>query len=126
MADSYSGRTRVCAERNRLHVQGANVPLGGNDPITGAWFSATNTNLIGAAACAAPYFNTRIVTGLAMHCDWQDANGQPAGPWYGLPGAPENGDQLVVRSVVPIPSALWLFGSGLLGLIGVARRKTNA
>ena len=27
---------------------------------------------------------------------------------------------------VPIPSAAWLFGSGLLGLIGLARRKANA
>ena len=26
-------------------------------------------------------------------------------------------------SVVPIPSAVWLFGSGLIGLIGFARRK---
>ena len=26
-------------------------------------------------------------------------------------------------SAVPIPAAVWLFGSGLLGLIGVARRK---
>ena len=25
--------------------------------------------------------------------------------------------------VVPVPAALWLFGSGLLGLIGMARRK---
>ena len=25
--------------------------------------------------------------------------------------------------VVPIPAAVWLFGTGLLGLIGVARRK---
>jgi hypothetical protein len=29
-------------------------------------------------------------------------------------------------SVVPIPAAVWLFGSGLLGLIGVARRRKNA
>jgi hypothetical protein len=28
-------------------------------------------------------------------------------------------------AVVPIPPALWLFGSGLLGLIGVARKKTK-
>lgn len=28
-------------------------------------------------------------------------------------------------SVVPIPPAVWLFGSGLLGLIGVARRKKS-
>ena len=26
-------------------------------------------------------------------------------------------------TVVPIPSAVWLLGSGLLGLIGIARRK---
>jgi len=29
-------------------------------------------------------------------------------------------------SVVPIPAAVWLFGSGLLGLVGVARRKKTA
>jgi len=28
-----------------------------------------------------------------------------------------------VVSTVPIPAAVWLFGSGLLGLVGVARRK---
>jgi hypothetical protein len=26
-------------------------------------------------------------------------------------------------STVPVPAAAWLFGSGLLGLVGVARRK---
>jgi len=25
-------------------------------------------------------------------------------------------------TVVPVPAAVWLFGSGLLGLVGVARR----
>lgn len=29
-------------------------------------------------------------------------------------------------AVVPIPGAVWLFGSGLLGLIGIARRKKTA
>jgi hypothetical protein len=28
-------------------------------------------------------------------------------------------------STVPVPAAAWLFGSGLIGLIGVARRKNN-
>ena len=27
---------------------------------------------------------------------------------------------------IPVPAAVWLFGSGLLGLVGVARRKTKA
>jgi len=26
-------------------------------------------------------------------------------------------------SAVPVPAAVWLFGSGLLGLVGIARRK---
>ncbi len=29
-------------------------------------------------------------------------------------------------SAVPVPAAVWLFGSGLLGLVGVARRKIAA
>lgn len=29
-------------------------------------------------------------------------------------------------STVPVPAAVWLFGSGLLGLIGMARRKRSA
>jgi len=28
-----------------------------------------------------------------------------------------------VGAVVPVPVAVWLFGSGLLGLLGLARRK---
>ena len=28
-------------------------------------------------------------------------------------------------SVVPVPAALWLFGSGLIGLIGIARRRQS-
>ena len=27
---------------------------------------------------------------------------------------------------VPVPAVVWLFGSGLIGLIGVARRNANA
>jgi len=40
-------------------------------------------------------------------------------------GLGEDLDNLVFAVVtpVPIPSAIWLFGSGLLGLVGIARRK---
>jgi hypothetical protein len=34
--------------------------------------------------------------------------------------------QLVVPNEVPVPAAVWLFGSGLLGLIGISRRKKAA
>jgi len=29
-------------------------------------------------------------------------------------------------TVIPVPAAVWLFGSGLLGLVGIARRKKTA
>ena len=29
-------------------------------------------------------------------------------------------------TTVPVPAAVWLFGSGLIGLVGLARRKANA
>ena len=35
-------------------------------------------------------------------------------------------DDIRYEAVVPVPAAAWLFGSGLLGLIGVARRKKAA
>lgn len=36
------------------------------------------------------------------------------------------GSALVRVSAVPVPSAVWLFGSGMLGLLGVARRKMRS
>ena len=48
-----------------------------------------------------------------------------AGLWYinihtdAFPGGEIRGQV----NVVPVPAAVWLFGSGLLGLVGVARRK---
>jgi hypothetical protein len=35
-------------------------------------------------------------------------------------------DLSAAASPVPVPAAAWLFGSGLLGLVGVARRKPIA
>ena len=34
-----------------------------------------------------------------------------------------SGNSMTVTSVVPVPAAVWLFGSGLIGLIGFAKRK---
>ncbi len=42
--------------------------------------------------------------------------------YYGW--AVQSGDVGLLTSAVPVPAAVWLFGSGLLGLAGVARRKS--
>lgn len=39
---------------------------------------------------------------------------------------PTNPSLWTASLVVPIPAALWLFGSALIGLIGVARREARA
>ena len=42
----------------------------------------------------------------------------------GVVGLDSNIDN--IQAVVPVPAAVWLFGSGLLGLVGIARRKKTA
>jgi len=53
--------------------------------------------------------------------------GLTTGPFPGIKGYFDigTGNSIHITSVsaVPVPAAVWLFGSGLLGLIGVARRK---
>ncbi len=51
-------------------------------------------------------------------------SGGNSGSWYsgnqyGFDYASING----TVSAIPVPAAVWLFGSGLLGLIGVATKK---
>lgn len=60
----------------------------------------------------------------------QDGNGDgisgipmPAGgPFAGF-NANFNANLIPTPKAVPVPAAVWLFGSGLLGLVGVARRR---
>lgn len=37
-----------------------------------------------------------------------------------------NGNLKIAGNVTPLPAAVWLFGSGLLGLFGVSRRRNSA
>ena len=40
--------------------------------------------------------------------------------------APDVNESFASFTVVPVPAAVWLFGSGLLGLVGIVRRKKEA
>ena len=51
-------------------------------------------------------------------------NEYPAGSWYDASGNLISMDYgCCGLVVVPVPAAVWLFGSGLLGLVGLSRRK---
>lgn len=97
---------------------GANVPFNGVDPVSGAFFSATNsayTDAASAGAVASPYFSTTY-----SHADWQDGLGQTYGPWAGMPGAAGFADQLVVRGLSAVPEPSTLISAAVAGLFGVA------
>ena len=55
-----------------------------------------------------------------MQLGMQAYNGDKTGTAYAW--AVQSGDV----SAVPVPAAVWLFGSGLVGLVGLARRKRHA
>jgi len=63
---------------------------------------------------------SNLAIGLGTGGPWQDANLQAiAEANFTYNGASVN------VSAVPVPAAAWLFGSGLIGLVGIARRKTQ-
>lgn len=59
--------------------------------------------------------------------DFSYSSSQKSGIWYSGPGnTPTFTPFSIAASPVPLPAAAWLLGSGLLGLIGVARKRKAA
>jgi len=110
---------------------------GGSTLLSGTFDSASVIDVGGGMfdfkIVGASFFDTK-------HPDLLAYFGLPGGDYQGglnisfdMTGSPAFGNAFtsdtlfsgdVVNSpVIPVPAAVWLFGSGLLGLIGVARRK---
>lgn len=107
---------------------GANVAFNGTDPVSGAAFEYTNTaytNAASAGACANAYFTLGDGNNT---CDWGNGGEQNFNTlgWFNQNGESRFfAEMLFVRDIapIPVPAAVWLFSSGLLGLIGITRRK---
>lgn len=56
---------------------------------------------------------------------FEGLSGSLNGTWNDIVFDPKALSHMTVytKTVVPVPAAVWLFGSGLLGLVGIARRK---
>ena len=68
-----------------------------------------------------------IIDGLAGNYDWRGSTlmGESLYLWAQIPGTSDRSLLEVdgLSAVIPVPAAVWLFGSGLVGLIGIARTK---
>ncbi len=119
---------------------------------TGLVYS-TQTNKSGAFKCDSSFTGTIVKNCLfdggpygglgqpAPSTVWMLASGDPdgdgvngipmaaGGPFAGFNAnfnASMGGIADVSDIPIPVPAAVWLFGSGLIGLVGIARRKKNA
>ena len=94
------GVTAVWSANTSINALLADTPADGQHYYTAVYdmYSYTNRN---------DYINL-------FEGSWNDTS-----TWYGISSA------LVRTSAVPVPAAVWLFGSGLIGLIGLARRKKS-
>ena len=91
---------------NNLIVDSLGSTIDANTPVD-VW---TNIGVVGAIAPAGTAsVQLTLITG--------NFGGNPAG------GAPRFDEAFLEITAVPVPAAVWLFGSGLLGLVGVARRR---
>lgn len=118
-------------------ISGDQVVIGGNSfPIASA-LPASNSVMAGPSSFPigpTPMATTTFdLTGgaLPLITDLSGIAGSPqtTGPYLGFSASLDIGDAnsmhlvSVTASAVPVPATVWLFGSGLLGLAGMARRR---
>jgi len=128
---------------------GGNAPAPGDatwtDSGNGAWTAGGNFDAtISASASVAGGGTTAVWSGAGLIADvqdWVDNGGNFGWILRGNETAAGSAKRFsssenalhptpvlsidYTAAVVPVPAAVWLFGSGLLGLVGIARRKTR-
>ncbi|VAW54702.1 hypothetical protein MNBD_GAMMA06-552 [hydrothermal vent metagenome] len=83
--------------------------------IEGWSFELTSLNVVDQNSGLLTLDGTGILTGIDF---------DPTDAIWTFSASSLNGYSMsIATTVVPVPAAVWLFGSGLLGLVGIARRK---
>ena len=100
---------------NLLDLFGVLQTTGGGLPATGGWVQAPGlpdlvvSGVVQTAACCPPAGRAYVADfGAVPKTSSSDSSG------------------VFLLRPIPIPPALWLFGSGLLGLMGISRRTRSA
>jgi hypothetical protein len=118
-AVDLSGYTDLVFDWGADHA-GASVNIivgdGTNTSTAASWSGLADT---GGSAPA------DLVTQALMGINWGSVNSSAVTEVQFVVTGVQNMDSIIdnVSAVVPVPAAVWLFGSGLLGLVGIARRK---
>jgi len=95
-----------------IRVVSPTVPLSGNFNLTTLIFTAASPPGVTEISFIAPPASA-----------WVDENNVELAPALQPNYVGASITITTPEGVVPVPSAVWLFGSGLIGLVGVARRK---
>jgi hypothetical protein len=105
-------------EYGHLYYYGAGATLGnGITPSTAAPFDNVQSGIYWSGT---PFSNPNAAYGLDFDTGTVIANAKTD-----LNFAMAVHDGIVGEVVVPVPAAAWLFGSGFIGLFGLARRKAR-
>ncbi|MFC1773857.1 VPLPA-CTERM sorting domain-containing protein [Pseudomonadota bacterium] len=130
--NTYTAATNLGDDNTVVGSQiGGTVPSGTLDTVAGtitmdlsSWFANWNNNDIHSGTGKNDGVTSAFATGM-----WNPLTGEYSLSWQSAAGAPYLNTSYWtlegIASPVPVPAAMWLFGSGLLGLVGMARKKPN-
>lgn len=145
--NGYHGETSVVSGVNSFISDFGSVTFSGNSPTsTFSTVDGYEVQLDGYVQVLGFYGSTNECGDPLVSCThngivYSASDGTPAMAWQSddegwdatfydptiflssSAGLGNHGSYLVRAAVVPIPAAVWLFGSGFIGLISVARRK---
>ena len=92
-----------------------------NDSNTHNWTGATAFDIAGSSLAGIDHIGLQLQNNL-----YASTTSQGESAWIEKKIVGGSIDMSIITTPVPVPAAVWLFGSGLIGLVGIARRRARA